>query len=136
MIEANDVRVILSLAIFLTVVACAPAEDAESIAQSFVEQYYVAPDLSKAKALAYGLARHKIEEEQRLLQTMDRGDGRADRDVSYTLQQTQQVGRDKMFFVYNITISVDRLVMKKRATIATGRTGEGWRVTNFQESDI
>lgn len=128
--------VILSLVIFPTVVACAAAEDAASIAQSFVEQYYVDPDLSKAKALTYGLALHKIEEEQRLLQTMKQGDGRADRDVSYSLQQTQQVGRDKMFFVYDITISVDRLVMKKRATIATGRTGEGWRVTNFQESDI
>ena len=127
---------IFSLVIFPTVVACAPAEDAASIAQGFVEQYYVAPDLSKAKALTYGLARHKIEEEQRLLQTMKQGDGGADRDVSYMLQQTQQVGKDKMFFVYNITISVDRLVMKKRATIATGRTGEGWRVTNFQESDI
>lgn len=126
----------LSLTIFFTVVACSPAESPESIAQSFVEQYYVHPDLPKAKAMTYGLARHKIEEEQRLVRSVEGGGERADRDVTYNLHQTQKMGKDKIFFVYDITISVDRLVMKKRATVATGRVKEGWRVTNFEESDI
>ena len=126
----------LSLTIFFVVVACSPAEGPESIAQSFVEQYYVHPDLPKAKDMTYGLARHKIEEEQRLVRSVEGGGERADRDVTYNLHQTQKMGKDKIFFVYDITISVDRLVMKKRATVATGRVKEGWRVTNFEESDI
>lgn len=126
----------LSLTIFFAVVACSPAEGPESIAQSFVEQYYVHPDLPKAKAMTYGLARHKIEEEQRLVRLVEGGGERADRDVTYNLHQTQKMGKDKIFFIYDITISVDRLVMKKRATVATGRVKEGWRVTNFEESDI
>jgi hypothetical protein len=126
----------LSLTICFAVVACSPAEGPESIAQSFVEQYYVHPDLPKAKAMTYGLARHKIEEEQRLVRSVEGGGERADRGVTYNLHQTQKMGKDKIFFVYDITISVDRLVMKKRATVATGRVKEGWRVTNFEESDI
>ena len=125
----------LCLAVCLTFIACSPADDPESVARSFVEQYYVHPDLSRAKALAYGLARHKIEQEQRLLQTKEPGAGGADRAVSYSLQQTKKMA-DRIFFVYDITISVDPVVMKKRAIIATGRTDEGWRITNFNESDI
>jgi hypothetical protein len=126
----------LSLTICFAVVACSPAEGPESMAQSFVEQYYVHPDLPKAKAMTYGLARNKIEEEERLVRSVEGGGERTDRDVTYNLHQTQKMGKDKFFFVYDITISVDRLVMKKRATVATGRVKEGWRVTNFEESDI
>ena len=125
----------LGLAICVMGMACSRAEDPESIARSFVEHYYVHPDLSKAKTLTYGLARHKIEEEQRLVQTVDEGDSRVNRDVSYSLLQTKEIG-DRTFFVYNIDIAVDPLVIKKQATIATGRVEEGWRVTNFNESDI
>ena len=133
----TDVGRILSLglAIFVMVMACSRAEDPESIARSFVEHYYVHPDLSKAKTLTYGLARHKIEEEQRLVQMTDGAEGRGERNVSYSLLQTKEIG-DRTFFVYNIDIAVDPLVIKKQATIATGQTNDGWRVTNFQESDI
>ncbi|MFQ5802108.1 MAG: hypothetical protein ACE5JQ_04330 [Candidatus Methylomirabilales bacterium] len=125
-----------SLAILVALVACSPAEGPESIAQRFVEQYYVHPDLPKVKALTYGLAHHKIEEEQRLIQSVAGRVGRAEREVTYNLHQTQKMGEDKIFFVYDITISVDPLVMRKRATVATGRVKGGWRVTNFEESDI
>lgn len=124
----------LGLAIFVMVIACSRAEDPESAARSFVEHYYVHPDLSKAKTVTYGLARHKIEEEQRLLQMNGQDEGRTDRDVSYSLLQTKEIG-DRIFFVYNITITVDPVEIKKQATIATGRVEEGWRVTNFNEAD-
>jgi hypothetical protein len=124
------------MATVFALVACGAAEGPESIAQSFVERYYVDPDLPKAKALAYGLARRKIEEEERLLQAVTRPAGAADREVSYSLYATRKIGDDKIFFVYDITISVDRQVMKKRATIAAGRIKGGWRVTNFEDADI
>ncbi len=126
----------LCMTTIFTSAACAPASGPESIAQSFVERYYVKPDLPKAKALAYGLARQKIEEEEQLLQAVTGPTGAGDRGVSYSLHATRKIGDDRIFFVYNITISVDRQVMKKRATIAAGRTEGGWRVTNFQEVDI
>jgi hypothetical protein len=124
------------MVIFLAGAACAPAEGPESVARSFVERYYVDPDLPQAKALAYGLARKKIEEEEQLLQAVTRPAGAADRGVSYSLHATRKMGDDKIFFVYDITISVDRQVMSKRATIAAGRMKDGWRVTNFEDADI
>ena len=126
----------LCLATFLVCVACSPAEGPESVAQSFVERYYVRPDLPRAKALADGLARAKIEDEEQLLQGGPRPDGTPGRDVSFTLYATRKSGADRIFFVYDLAISVDRLVMKKRAFISTTKVKEGWRVTNFQEEDI
>jgi hypothetical protein len=116
--------------------ACSSAEGPESVAQGFVERYYVRPDLPKAKALAQGLARRKIEDEEQLLQGGPRPDGRAGREVSFTLYTTRKMGEDRIFFVYDLAISVDRLVMKKRAFISTTRVKEGWRVTNFQDEDL
>ena len=128
--------VVFCAAALLALAACSAAEDPESIAQSFVERYYVHPDLPRAKALTHGLARRKIEDEERLLQGVTRPAGAADRGVSYSLHSTRKMWEGKIFFVYDITISADSREMKKRAFIATGRVKEGWRVTNFQESDI
>lgn len=128
--------VVFCAAALLALAACSVAEDPESIAQNFVERYYVHPDLPRAKALAHGLARRKIEEEERLLEVVTRPGGAANRGVSYSLHSTRKMWEGKIFFVYDITISVDSREMKKRAFIATGRVKEGWRVTNFQESDI
>jgi len=101
-----------------------------------VEHYYVRPDLPKAKALALGLARQKIEEEQELIKGVVREQGAADRDVSAILHETREMGEHKVFFVYDLNISVDNRILKKRATIAIGKIKEGWRVTNFHETDI
>lgn len=126
----------LCLAGLLALFACAPGEGPESVAQSFVERYYVQPDLSRAKALAHGLARQKIEEQEELLRAVPGQDGAAGRRVSYSLYTTRKMGEDRIFVVYDLAISVDSRVMKKRAFISTARMKEGWRVTNFQEDDI
>ncbi|MGH7423549.1 MAG: hypothetical protein ACREJ1_07705 [Candidatus Methylomirabilales bacterium] len=126
----------LCLATLCIFSACSPAEGPESVAQSFVERYYVRPDLPGAKALAEGLARAKIEDEEQLVQGTSRADGAAGRKVSYSLYTTRKMGEDRIFVVYDIAISVDSRVMKKRAFISTARMKEGWRVTNFQEEDI
>ena len=101
-----------------------------------MEHYYIRPDLPKAKALALGLARRKIEEEQELIRGVVRGPGATERDVSVILHETRKIGEDKIFFVYELSISIDNRILKKRATIAIGRIQEGWRVTNFHETDI
>ena len=126
----------LCLATLFILSACSPAEGPESVAQSFVERYYVRPDLPGAKALAEGLARAKIEDEEQLVQGTSRADGAAGRKVSYSLYTTRKMGEDRIFVVYDIAISVDSRVMKKRAFISTTRVKEGWRVTNFQDEDI
>ncbi len=126
----------LCLATLCIFSACSPAEGPESVAQSFVKQYYVQPDLPRAKALVDGLARAKIEDEEQLLQGGPRADGTAGRRVSYSLYTTRKMGEDRIFFVYDLAISVDSRVMKRRAFISTTRVKEGWRVTNFQEEDI
>ncbi|MFQ5882265.1 MAG: hypothetical protein ACE5I9_07310 [Candidatus Methylomirabilales bacterium] len=136
--KAGNARAIVGLCVvgLFVSAACSPSEGPEATAQSFIEQYYIHPHLPKAKALAYGLARRKIEEEEGLIREVTRGTGAADREVSYSLHETRKMGEAKIFYVYDITISVDHRLMKKRATIATGRTIEGWRVTNFHETDI
>ena len=126
----------LCLATLCIFSACSPGEGPESVAQSFVERYYVQPDLPQAKALAHGLARQKIEEQEELLRAVPGQDGAAGRRVSYSLYTTRKMGEDRIFFVYDMAISVDSRVMKRRAFISTTRVKEGWRVTNFQEEDI
>lgn len=135
--EVETVRklVTLCLATLVLLVACSRSDSPESVAQDFVERYYVQPNLEKAKALAHGLARHKIEKEQQLLQPMSQSVIPGDRAVSYSLHATRGMGEDRIFFVYDLAISVDRQTMKKRAFISTTRVKEGWRVTNFQEED-
>ena len=125
----------LCLATLCIFSACSPGEGPESVAQSFVERYYVQPDLPRAKALAHGLARQKIEEQEELLRAVPGQDGAAGRRVSYSLYTTRKMGEDRIFVVYDLAISVDSRVMKKRAFISTARMNEGWRVTNFQEDD-
>ncbi len=120
----------------LLLTACAGGEGPEAVARSFMEHYYIRPDLPKAKALTSGLARRKIEEEQELIRGVVREQGAADRDVSVVLHEARKIGGGKIFFVYELSISVDNRVFKKRATIAIGKVQEGWRVTNFHEIDI
>lgn len=120
----------------LLLTACSGGEGPEAVARSFVEHYYIRPDLPKAKALAFGLARRKIEEEQELIRGVVREQGAADRDVSVVLHEARQIGENKIFFVYELGISVDNRILKKRATIAIGKIKEGWVVTNFHETDI
>jgi len=125
-----------ALLIVSALAACSRGDEPESIARSFVEQYYVRPDLPKAKTLADGLARRKIEAQEQLLQGVARSDGAADRSVVYSLYMTRKVGEDRIYFVYDLAISVDRSAMKKRAFISTTRVKDGWRVTNFQDEDL
>ena len=135
--KAKAVRGIIGLCLATLFIfsACSPGEGPESVAQSFVERYYVQPDLLRAKALAHGLARQKIEEQEELLRAVPGQDGAAGRKVSYSLYTTRKMGEDRIFVVYDIAISVDSRVMQKRAFISTARVKEGWRVTNFQEDD-
>jgi hypothetical protein len=128
---------LLSAALLVGVVgACARNDGPEAIARSLVEQYYVHPDLPKAKTLTHGLARRKIEEGERLIRGVMRTADEGIRTVSYSLYTTRKVGEDRIFFVYDLSVSVDRLVMKKRTFISTTKVEEGWRVTNFQEEDL
>lgn len=101
-----------------------------------MEHYYVRPDLPKAKALASGLARRKIEEEQELIKGVVRERGAADREVAVVLHESRRIGEQKIFFVYDLSISVDHRTFKKRATIAIGKVQDGWWVTNFHETDL
>lgn len=134
-VEVIRKLVTLCLATLVLLVACSRSDSPESIAQDFVERYYVQPNLEKAKALAHGLARHKIEKEQQLVQSVSQAVIPGGRAVSYSLYATRGMGEDRIFFVYDLAISVDRQTMKKRAFISTSRVKEGWRVTNYQEED-
>ncbi len=127
--------VTFSLAALVVLGGCSRSDTPEGVAQRFVERYYVHPDLPGAKALADGLARHKIEKEEELLQAVTRATGAVGRKVSYTLYTTRKMGEDRIFFVYDLAITVDRQVLKKRAFISTSRLKAGWRVTNYQDED-
>jgi hypothetical protein len=80
-------RIAIAGCLFLT--ACSGAEGPEAVARSFMEHYYIRPDLPKAKALASGLARRKVEEEQELIKGVVLGQGAADRDVSVVLHEAR-----------------------------------------------
>ena len=129
-------RILLPLlALFLTACTGTPPGP-EGIARAFVDRYYAAADPGAAARYASGLARRKLEEEQRLAaETV--GDPRArERQVDTTLEGRQEAGEDRVFFAFLVTVQVGPLNLRKRVVVATGREGDVWSVTNYRETDL
>ncbi len=92
-------------------------------------------DLEKAKQYCVGVARAKVEDEQRLV-----GDQRIDEStrrprVSYKLGEQRDEGADRVSFVYHGTVRFDDGASTDlRWLISTRREPDGsWKVSNYQE---
>ena len=121
----------------LSLAACAsePAGP-EGVARAFVDRYYAAADPGAAAPYASGLARKKLEEEQRLAAETVADPRARERQVDATLEGQQTQGEDRMFFTFLVTVRVGPLSLRKRVLLATGRQEGVWSVTNYRETDL
>lgn len=135
------VRTIAALCAILAFVVCLGSgcsrdlNTAQGIAEEFVDQHYVTIDLPKAKALTVSVAQHKVDEEIRLT-TGQRIDAATQKPrVHYRLLEKNE-GAERSTYLYEGTIqSEDNTSFTRRWLITARKEGNGWRVSNFTESD-
>lgn len=124
----------LLLAVTVFFPACSNTSDPDTIASSFLNQYYVNADLSQAKKLTDGLAARKIEQEEALLEGVGRGREKR-RDASYRLLQKREEG-EHIAFLYEVMIKGRGVpTLKRRLLLSVTKIDGAWRITNFSEFD-
>jgi hypothetical protein len=100
-----------------------------------MDVYYSAADLGEALKLADGLAVKKIRDQQQLTGGQSGPQASQGRRVSYQRIE-QAIVEGKLFFRYEVRIEVqggDSFTRKSLLAMAQGPNG--WRVTNFSETD-
>lgn len=127
----------LLLLLALSLAACGPEPAGpEGIARAFVDRYYAAADPEAAARYASGLARRKLEEEQRLAAETVADPRARERQVDATLEGRQVQGEERVFFTFLVTVRVGPLSLRKRVLVATGKEAGVWSVTNYRETDL
>ena len=107
----------------------------QGIAQEFVDQHYVKIDLLKAKQYTVSVAQAKIDEEIRLTggQAIDASTQKPR--VNYTLLDKKEGDQRSTYLFEGKIQSDDGTSFTRKWSIATRKEGNGWRVSNFTESD-
>ncbi|MGZ8433518.1 MAG: hypothetical protein ACXW6T_03915 [Candidatus Binatia bacterium] len=124
-----------AVAFFLTAACGHDLNTAQGVAQEFVDHHYVNIDLQKAKQYTVSVAQAKIDEEIRLTsgQTIDASTQKPR--VNYTLLDKHE-GEQRSTYLFEGKIqSDDGTSFTRKWSIATRKEGNGWRVSNFTESE-
>ena len=107
----------------------------EAIADQFMESYYTAANLEDALKLADGLAAKKIQEQQLLRRGQMGAQTTQGRRVSYRRTE-KHTAEGRLFFRYEIQIDIQGGgAFTRKALLALGEGPDGWRVTNFSDTD-
>jgi len=129
-------RILAGVLFVAALAACrADANSARGVADRFVDEHYVQINLEAAKQFCAGVARKKVEDEQRLI-----GDQRIDEStrkpsVHYKLID-QKADGDHATFIYEGTIRVeDAGSFTRKWMVTTRQDGQEWKVSNFEEFD-
>jgi hypothetical protein len=117
------------------VAACRPdASTPRGAAERFLDAHYVRIDLSAARELATGLARHKVEDEIRLVGGQEIDDSTRKPTIHYTLLEERPDGDAAVNFLYRADITVeDADRFERRWLVTVRREDAAWRVANYQE---
>lgn len=130
-------------ALFLSVLLCLfslngcgnDLTTARGVVEEFIDQNYVRIDLHEARKYVVGLALEKMNEQIRLTagHTID-ASTRKPR-VNYELLEKKE-GENRASFLYLGTIRMDDgYEFTRRWIISARKEDQGWRVSNFTESD-
>jgi hypothetical protein len=126
-------------AVLLLLFGCARNQP-ESVADRFVDYYFVEMDQGRALPLTAGLAHDMLERELRDVASIRREMGHMDADarpeVYYKRLEMRDDGARKVI-AYNLEIKHGQDHMTKRAQVAVARerAGEAWKVVFFQLAD-
>jgi hypothetical protein len=100
-----------------------------------MDSYYAAANLGEALRFADGLAARKIQDQQRLVKGQAGPQTTPGRRVAYERKETATVD-GKLYFRYEVRIEIQGGgSFTRRSLLALGDSPNGWRVTNFTESD-
>ena len=128
-----------ALVALLAIGALAGCHDAgdspRAAAERFLDEHYVNIDLEAAKQYSVGVARFKVEEEQRLVgdQQIDASTRRPH--VSYKLAEQREETGEGVALVYDATVRFDDgETTALHWLVTTRRDPDGtWKVSNYQE---
>jgi len=125
----------LVLALVATAACRGGGSSARRAAEGFLDEHYVRMDLEAAKGYCVGVARVKVEEEQRLV-----GDQQIDAStrkphVGYALAEERTEAGDRVALLYDATIRFDDGdTTALRWLVTARREPDGtWKVSNYQE---
>ena len=135
MSKSLSVAARLALVLVPVVLGCRPDPSTpRGTAERFLDAHFVHIDLPAALEFTAGLARHKVEDEIRLVagQTIDETTRKPS--VHYRLLEERPDGEQAVSFLYRGSIAVEDAESFERRWLVTVRRDEGgWRVTNYQE---
>jgi hypothetical protein len=123
------------VALLLTTACGKDLNTAQGIAEEFVDHHYVKIDLQKAKQFTVSVAQAKIDEEIRLTagQAIDASTQKPR--VNYTLLEKNEGAQRSTYLFEGKIQSDDGASFTRKWSIATRKESNGWRVSNFTESD-
>lgn len=121
----------------LGLVACGPGADTpEGMARQFMDQYYVAINLARAKELCDGLARTKIEKELELTRGQEITPDTRKPHIRYRLLKQSKTGTSLMVFLFENEIRIDKKrIYMKRCQVFLRKRAQGWKVSHFKDYD-
>ncbi len=126
----------IAMALLLALPACRGGNSApRAAAEGFLDEHYVHINLEAAKQYCVGVARAKVEDEQRLVgdQQIDASTRRPR--VSYALAEQRDEAEDQVALIYKATVRFDDGgTTDLRWLITARRDADGsWKVSNYQE---
>jgi hypothetical protein len=137
-VKKNAIGAFAALCIILATFAAGCGRDmnsAQGVVEEFVDQRFVQFDLQKAKLYAVSIALEKVNEELRLTAGHKIDASTQTPKINYKLLEKRQ-GERRASFLYEGTItSDDGTSFTRKWLIAARKEGNGWRVSNFTESE-
>ena len=128
-------RIALGVLLMMLAACHGSAGSARSAAEGFLDEHYVHINLEAAKQYCVGVARFKVEEEQRLVgdQQIDASTRRPR--VTYSMAEQKDEAADSVTFVYEAKVHFDDGGdTALRWLVTTRREADGtWKVSNYQE---
>ena len=124
----------LALSALLVAGCRAAANTPRGTAERFLDAHYVRIDLPGALEFTADLARHKVEDEIRLVQGQAIDESTRKPRVHYRLLEERPDGAETVRYVYHGSIAIEDADRLERRWLLTVRFADGdWRVTNYEE---
>ena len=122
-------RILFAVALSAALCGC---DDPARIGDRFVDLYFVETDQARARRLTTGLAKAKLDEELRLVESVRRDhDAEAQKpSIAYT-RRTLRVDGQHARASYDVTIREGADRLEKQVLLSLDHEGDRWKVANF-----
>jgi len=129
------VQRIAILLLALSAFGCTPdADSPRGVAEGFLDAHYVTLDLTAAVAYTTGLARHKVEDELRLVGDQEIDAGTLRPSVTYGMREERPEGEDRVTFLYDGKVKLEGGGSFEMSWLVNIRRQDGaWKVSNYKE---